>query len=234
MYSNIAYGALENITLGTYYTATEYQYKWNDYDVNSSFDVGKVGSEPLCRVSVLKFSTPSFSGTSKYLKLKFENVTGSWIGDWIDINLRFSLCVSDANRYAYTSSNNYTPPSDNNRIAYAETSVSLRGMQSDWSREYTDIIVEIKTNEVQPNSTYFLIIQYTGTQTSVDTDYGYSGIVGATLRGNETIIEVGYNANTIHIDNGVGHEEFYCYISNGTTFELYLLYVDTGTAWECL
>lgn len=231
METNIAHGTLNAIEEGLYQTSVEPPYyRWDSRQINEVLGVRKIGNEPFNTVVVFQFSTPSFLGTSKYLRFTFSNVSGVAEG-WNNVSLRFSLCTSSANKDAYTSSNNYTPPPDQNRIAYSDVSVSLYG-RMDWGDEKrVSVTMEIQTDKMEPNSTYYLIVQCTNATPS-----SISSFIGAIFyQSGNTIIEVVYNPNTVvYIDNGSEYIKYQCFVDNGSAFNLYTPYLDNGTSWEPL
>lgn len=222
MVDNIVYGTLESYLEGSFYTQGETT--WEEHIISDLYpDMSTRNSvdDAISNIiSILKFSTPAFLGTSQYLKFIFEGTQRNAS----PANLRFSLCTSSINKDAYTTS--FNPP-DPYRVDNADVSVYLANMGAGYGETFT---VQFNTNKIKPNTTYYLVFQIMNTPT-LNQGISRASIIDMV---NYATIEIGYNSGIVYIENGASFDTYQYFIDSGATFEPYQLYIDTGTSWEPL
>ena len=190
---------------------------WDSDRAEHSYDkeyayAGKNANER--HVYCLKFTTPSFNGTSTNISLgmSFSKAFAE------KVNLRYALCTSDAGYESYYYTDNAV--SDSYQITSGDkTMTSL-------TTEYKTYTFNISTDVLKPNTTYYFYL------------WGYNSAVAEGLMlGINTIanhiITVTYEINAvIYIDNGSSFDAYEIWIDNGSTWEQYAAYIDNGSSWD--
>ena len=124
-----------------------YVYSFSEYTTTDQVYVGHWANENKHYVYNLKFTTPEFSGTcdSIVFDLRMSTI------DVTNFNLRYALCTSNSNYSNYTYTGNEVE--DSTQIASGVITLNSTAINTIESRTLT-----ISTNDLLPNTTYFLYL----------------------------------------------------------------------------
>ena len=156
-------------------------------------------------VGIIKFSTLDFNGVSSRVLICPELLEHSDA-----ITFRYALCTSDNNIWNY-----FDTKED------VEDSYQIASGQFSAESVYGSVGVEIKTDKLLKNHTYYFIMWASNGLRYL---YNDSRIYNATV--------YYFDGGIVYINNGSEFEPYICYIDNGTSWEAYIPCIDNGTSWD--
>lgn len=186
---------------------------WSDYSAERTTVVGcsYMMYAYSYNVTILRFTTPKFTGVTESLKLTIKVN----YGEVTNPTYRYALCTSDANKEKYAAT--ISDVLDDNQLASGLFKMS--GVKSNTATNQT---LTIPVTQLKENTTYYIILW------GYSTDDSTVEVMEAT---NHSII-IYYNSGLVHIHNGTNFEAYHCYIDNGTSWDLCIPYIDNGTSWD--
>lgn len=163
---------------------------WGTFNKNQACYVGTNANG--ANVTVIKFTTPSFSGVSSEVTISFPTVG---IGG-VYSELYYALCTSDANAMSYLGTTSSTPSPESIVDEYRITTGTI-------DRFYPgdQVTFTINTSELQPNTAYYIILwgQNTWSRAQINTNItetlAYEEIRGVVYIGDDTT----HNEHTVYI-----------------------------------
>lgn len=170
------------------------QQAWGNVGLNQGYGTGAIfaGKTPdgTSWVSSLKFTTPSFAGVLE--SITFTVVAGKSGYDEATSKLRYAICTSDANASLYNTDQAVT---DAYQVVSGVT--ELTGGLSAY--DTTNNIV-INTTDLQPNTTYYLMLWAADEVAGYGRGMGLKGITSDTPYATLTF----YNTYKLSISEGTG------------------------------
>lgn len=200
---------LDCVVNGQTYVSSDMDYY--GYILNDDVYCGYDASSYKWYISILKFTTPSFSGKAKTVKFNFSIKSFSTS----NVSFRYALCTSDSNylSYRFTSS----AVSDGNQVVSNTFAFTPAAYNT-----YQTLSLEVNASSLSPNTTYYMFV-WAG-------DNNYS--LCTMNMGSHHTVSISVDSSCIYIDNGSGWDAYEIWIDNGSSWEQYAAYIDNGSSWD--
>lgn len=186
-----------------------------DSSYGSSTEYAGFTADPVNRrVAIIKFTTPSFTGISKTLKLKYS-AREVYAKNGGHVELRWALCTSDDNKDSYVGTGSAV--TDSNQVASGTiTHTNATSSYSNWE-------ITVSSTSISASTTYYLFLW---TKTNND---GYSYLMELKGPSNHSFKLETYDG-VVHIYDGTDWKTAICWIYDGEEWKRAIPWVCTAEA----